>query len=239
MKARKFVSMFAASAAVLSVSVGAMLPTAASAQLGGVVFDPRNYAQNILTAARTLEQINNQIKQLQNQATSLMNEAKNLNSLPTSTLGTLEAQVDQTRQLLAQAEGIAFNVSDIQKGFEARYKGGALTGSAAEMVANAEARWKDSVGAFEDAMKVQAGIVTNMGGTRTSISTIVGASQSATGALQAAQAGNQLIAIQSQQIADLAAVMSAQGRAEMLDAARAAAAEAEGRERFRRFRKGN
>ncbi len=163
----------------------------------------------------------------------------NLNSLPTSTLGTLEAQVDQTRQLLARAEGIAFNVSDIQKGFEARYKGGALTGSAAEMIANAEARWKDSVGAFEDAMKVQAGIVTNMGGTRTSLSTIVGASQSATGALQAAQAGNQLLAIQSQQIADLAAVMSAQGRAEMLDAARAAAAEAEGRERFRRFRKGN
>lgn len=60
MKARKFVSMLAASAAVLSVSVGAMLPTAARAQIGGVVFDPRNYAQNILTAARTLEQINNQ-----------------------------------------------------------------------------------------------------------------------------------------------------------------------------------
>ncbi|MGL3822356.1 P-type conjugative transfer protein TrbJ [Sphingopyxis sp. R3-92] len=229
-----------APAVLVSLTVsGPMLAVPASAQLGGIVHDPRNYSQNILTAARTLEQINNQIKQLQNQATSLMNEAKNLNSLPTSTLGTLEAQVDQTRQLLAQAEGIAFNVSDIQKGFEARYKGGALTGSAAEMVANAEARWKDSVGAFEDAMKVQAGIVTNMGGTRRSISTIVGASQSATGALQAAQAGNQLLAIQSQQIADLAAVMSAQGRAEMLDAARAAAAEAEGRERFRRFRKGN
>ncbi len=226
-------------ALLASAAAGPMIAVPASAQLGGIVHDPRNYSQNILTAARTLEQINNQLRMLQNQATSLMNEAKNLNSLPTSTLGALEAQVDQTRQLLAQAEGIAFNVSDIQKGFETRYKGGALTGSAAEMVANAEARWKDSVGAFEDAMKVQAGIVTNMGGTRTSISTIVGASQSATGALQAAQAGNQLLAIQSQQIADLAAVMTAQGRAEMLDAARAAAAEAEGRERFRRFRKGN
>lgn len=236
---KNIVRAVAAAALVLLPVSGAMLAVPASAQLGGIVHDPRNYSQNILTAARTLEQINNQIKQLQNQATSLMNEARNLQGLPVSTLGTLQAQVDQTRQLLAQAEGIAFNVSDIQKGFGARYKGNALTGSAAEMVANAEARWKDSVGAFEDAMKVQAGIVTNMGGTQTSISTIVGASQSATGALQAAQAGNQLLAIQSQQIADLAAVMSAQGRAEMLDAARAAAAEAEGRERFRRFRKGN
>ena len=107
------------------------------------------------------------------------------------------------------------------------------------MVANAEARWNDSVGAFEDAMKVQAGIVANMGGTRASITTLVGASQSATGALQAAQAGNQILAVQSQQLSDLAAAISAQGRAQMLDAARAAAAEAEGRERFRRFRQGN
>lgn len=107
------------------------------------------------------------------------------------------------------------------------------------MVANAEARWNDSVGAFQDAMKVQAGVVTNMGATRQSIGTLVTASQSATGALQAAQAGNQLLALQSQQLGDLAAALAAQGRAEMLGAARDAAAEAEGRERFRRFRKGN
>ncbi len=107
------------------------------------------------------------------------------------------------------------------------------------MVANAEARWNDSVGAFQDAMKVQAGVVGNMGDARRSITTLVTASQSATGALQAAQAGNQLLALQSQQLGDLAAAIAAQGRAQMLDAARAAAAEAEGRERFRRFRKGN
>jgi P-type conjugative transfer protein TrbJ len=229
----------ALAAALIVSAAGPMVAAPATAQVGGIVHDPRNYSQNILTAARTLEQINNQIKQLQNQATSLLNEARNLQSLPTSTLGELQAQIDQTRQLLSEAEGIAYDVTDIRKGFEQRYKGVAVSGPAAAMVANAEARWKDSVGAFEDAMKVQAGIVSNMGGTRTSISTVIGASQGATGALQAAQAGNQLLAIQSQQIADLAAVMTAQGRAEMLDAARAAAAEAEGRERFRRFRKGN
>lgn len=208
----------------------------ASAQIGGIVHDPRNYAQNILTAARTLEQINNQIKQLQNQSTSLLNEAKNLASLPTSTLQELQGQVDQTRQLLGQAQRIAFDVKDVQAAFEGRYKGAALSGSSANMVANADARWKDSVGAFEDAMKVQAGIVGNLGVTRQSIGTLVGASQSATGALQAAQAGNQLLALQSQQLADLTAAIAAQGRAQALDAARSAAAEAEGRERFRRFR---
>ena len=64
---------------------------------------------------------------------------------------------------------------------------------------------------------------------------LVSSSQSATGALQAAQAGNQLLALQSQQIADLTALVAAQGRAQALDAARHTAAEEEGRERRRRF----
>ncbi len=225
-------------AALLSAAPFAAIAIAppVAAQVGGIVHDPRNYAQNIMTAARTLEQINNQIKQLQNQTTSLLNEAKNLASLPTSTLGELQGQVDQTRQLLSEAQRIAYDVKDVQSAFEGRYKGAALAGSPATMVANADARWKDSVGAFEDAMKVQAGIVGNLGVTRQSIGTLVTASQSAAGALQAAQAGNQLLALQSQQLADLTAAIAAQGRAQALDAARSAAAEAEARERFRRFR---
>ena len=43
-----------------------------------VVFDPNNYAQNVLTAARELQQINNQITSLQNQAQMLINQARNL-----------------------------------------------------------------------------------------------------------------------------------------------------------------
>ncbi|KGB55999.1 putative conjugal transfer protein TrbJ precursor [Sphingopyxis sp. LC81] len=231
-------------AALAALVAATMLPPAlvvrpASAQVGGIVHDPRNYSQNILTAARTLEQINNQIKQLQNQATSLVNEARNLESLPVSTLQELQGQVDRTRELLGEAQRVAFDVGDIQQAFDARYRGAALSGPHAAMVANAEARWNDSVGAFQDAMKVQAGVVAGMDATRQSIGTLVTASQSATGALQAAQAGNQLLALQSRQLGDLAAAIAAQGRAEMLGAARAASAEAEGRERFRRFRKGN
>ncbi len=224
----------AAGAALLLAGPIASAP--AQAQIGGIVHDPRNYAQNILTAARTLEQVNNQISMLQNQATSLVNEARNLASLPVSELKTLQQQVQQTQRLLGQAQRVAYDVADIQKTFDARYKGGALTGTQAEMVAGAHARWADSVGAFEDAMKVQAGIAGNMTGARQSIGNLVTASQTATGALQAAQAGNQLLALQSQQIADLTAAVIAQGRAQALESARNAATEAEGRERFRRFR---
>ncbi|WP_145200086.1 P-type conjugative transfer protein TrbJ [Sphingobium sp. B2] len=223
----------------LSLGGGVLLPSSASAQFGGIVYDPTNYAQNVLTAARSLQQINNQIQQIQNQATSLINEAKNLASLPTSTIAALQSQVQRTQQLLGQAQRIAYDVQDIQNAFTARYKGTALSGGAAQMVANADERWKDSVGAFEDALRVQAGVVGNIEGARSAINTLVGASQSAQGALQAAQAGNQLLALQAQQLADLTAALTAQARAQTLDAARSAATEAEGRERFRRFRKAN
>ncbi|WP_342776922.1 hypothetical protein [Hankyongella ginsenosidimutans] len=61
-----------------------MTATPAHAQI--TVFDPGNYSQNILTAARTLQQINNQIQSLQNEATMLLNQAKNLSrvSFPNS-----------------------------------------------------------------------------------------------------------------------------------------------------------
>ena len=84
-------------AGVLAVSAIApiALPMPAHAQFGGIVYDPTNYAQNVLTAARSLQQINNQIQQIQNQATSLINEARNLTSLPFSSLQQLQ-QVTQS-----------------------------------------------------------------------------------------------------------------------------------------------
>ncbi len=207
----------------------------ASAQFGGIVFDPRNYAQNILTAARTLQQVNNQIQSLQNEARALTNQARNLASLPFSSLKALQAQVRQTQQLLGQAQRIAYDVRSIDQAFTSRYRSVPLGASDATLVASARDRWQDSVGAFEDALKVQAGVVGNIDGARGTMQGIVSASQSATGALQAAQAGNQLLALQSQQLADLTAAVAAQGRAQSLEMARQAATEAEGRARFQRF----
>ena len=226
-----------AGAAILSMTATALMPAPAYAQFGfgGIVYDPTNYAQNVLTAARTLEQINNQIRQLQNQATSLINEARNLASLPTSVLAPLQQQIQQTQQLLREAQRMAYNVQQIQTEFARQYKSMDLTASQRAMVEGAEGRWQNSVAAFEDALKVQAGAVANIDGTRQAVTELVTASQSATGALQAAQAGNQLLAVQSQQLADLIASVTALGRAQTLDAANSAAAKAQAREQLRRF----
>lgn len=225
----------AAGAAILSLTATVLVPAPAYAQFGGIVYDPSNYAQNVLTAARSLEQINNQIRALQNQATSLINEARNLATLPTSVLAPLQQQIQQTQALLGQAQRMAYNVQQIQTEFARQYTSMDLTASQRTMVEGAEGRWQNSVAAFEDALKVQAGAVANIEGTRNAVNDLVTASQSASGALQATQAGNQLLAVQSQQLTDLIASVTAMGRAQTLDAASRAAAKAQAREQLRRF----
>jgi type IV secretion system protein TrbJ len=219
----------ASAIALSTVSVG----TPSSAQV--VVFDPNNYAQNVLTAARALQQINNQITSLQNQAQSLINQARNLANLPFSSLQQLQQSIQRTQQLLNQAQRIAYDVGQINNAFSTTYAPASASISNQALIANAQSRWQTSVAALQDALKVQAGVVGNLDTNRTQTSALVTSSQSATGALQATQAGNQLMALQAQQLADLTATVAAQGRAQSLDAAQRTAAQDQGREQLRRF----
>ncbi|UPJ48447.1 P-type conjugative transfer protein TrbJ [Bradyrhizobium sp. 200] len=205
----------------------------AAAQL--VVFDPNNYAQNVLTAARALQQINNQITSLQNQAQMLVNQAKNLASLPYLSLQQLEQSIQRTQQLLAQAQRISFDIQQIDRAFSTTYAPASPNLTDQALVANAQVRWQNSVAGFQDAMRVQATVVGNLDTNRTQMSTLVTASQGATGALQASQAGNQILALQAQQLADLTATVAAQSRAQNLESAQRTAAQDQGREQLRRF----
>lgn len=200
-----------------------------------VVFDPNNYAQNVLTAARELQQINNQITSLQNQAQMLINQAKNLASLPYSSLQQLQSSIQRTQQLLIQAQRIAYDVQQIDRAFSTTYAPASAGTSRQMLVANAQARWQTSVAGFQDALRVQAGVVGNLDTNRNQMAALVTSSQSATGALQATQAGNQLAALLAQQLADLTATVAAQGRAQSLEAAQCTSAQDQGREQFRRF----
>jgi len=230
-----------ASALVLALAVpvalSPMLASPAHAQFGfgRIVYDPSNYAQNVLTAARTLEQINNQITSLQNEAQMLINQARNLASLPYSSLQQLQQNVQRTQQLLGQAQNLAFEVGQIDQAFQQQYGNVSLSTTDAQLVADARSRWENTVGGLQDAMRVQAGAVGNIDSNRAEMAALVGQSQGATGALQATQAGNQLLALQSQQLSDLIAVISANGRAEALTEAERATAAEQGREQRRRF----
>jgi P-type conjugative transfer protein TrbJ len=205
----------------------------AAAQM--IVFDPNNYAQNLLAAARALQQINNQITSLQNQARMLMNQAKNLANLPTSTLQQLQSNLQRTETLLLQAQHVTFDVNRIQQAFSTTYGTPQSNASNAALLAAAQSRWQISLGAFQDSLKVQAGVVGNIRANNATMSSLVTSSQSASGALQASQAGNQLLALNSQQLSDVIAVLSAKARADALEQARSVTSEAQGQAQYQLF----
>jgi len=225
----------ALAATMLAATPLALSPMVATPAHAIIVFDPSNYAQNVLTAARTLEQITNQITSLQNEARMLINQARNLASLPYSALQQLQQNVQRTQQLLQQAQGIAFNVQQIDQMFSQKYGNISMSTSDQQMVADARSRWQNTVGGLQDAMRVQAGVVSNIDTNRTQMSALVSQSQGATGALQATQAGNQILALQSQQLSDLVALLASNGRASALTEAERTAAAEQGREQRRRF----
>lgn len=209
-----------------------LMASPAGAQLA--VYDPTNYASNVLQAARALEQINNQIRALQNQALSLTNQARNLAQLPYSSLQVIEGNLSRIKGLMQQAQQIAYDVRAIEGEFDRNYSLDAEASDLA-LVTSARKRWTNSAAAYRDALKVQAGVVTGMAAAQSETSQLVSASQGATGIVQATQAGNQLLALQSQQLADLTALLAAQGRADALEQAERAAGRTQAQEQFRRF----
>lgn len=194
-----------------------------------IVFDPSNFSQNILTAARTLEQINNQIRQLQN-------DALNLTKLDFSALAELRAALAATNKLIRQAQGLAFEVARMETEFKRLYPlayTGAITGG--QMAQDARQRWQNSLEALRTATQVQSQAMQNLASDERNLTELVNRSQSAVGALQATQATNQLLALQSRQSMQGQQLQITQDRAAALEQARELAVHERAREVRRRF----
>jgi len=231
MTTRRFHAALAAGVTALTLVV-----TSVPADAQWIVFDPTNFSQNVLTAARELQQINNEIQSLENQATMLINQSRNLASLPYSALAQLQQSVSQTQRLLGQAQRIAYSVTAIDQAFTRTYpQTYSSATSSQELIADAQTRWQNSLAGFQDAMRVQAGAVQNLDSTRTQIGALISSSQSASGALQAAQSGNQLVALQTKQLADLTAVMASIARAQSLEGARTVENQAQAQQQLTNF----
>jgi len=212
------------------------LVVSAPAHAQWAVYDAPNHVQNLLIAARELQQVTQQAQSLTNEATMLANQGRNLANLPYSTLAPLQQSIIQIQQLLGEAQDLGYNITSIDQAFSQTYPGAfRSSGSAVQMLDDAQTRWQNARAAYQDALRLQAGVVQNLDGTRDQISGLVSASQSAEGALQAQQSANQLSALQTRQLADLTATVTAMARAQALEGARQVEAEEQARAQMAAF----
>jgi P-type conjugative transfer protein TrbJ len=195
-----------------------------------VVFDPSNYSQNVLTAARTLQQVNNQIRVLQNQAQSLTNQARNLSTINFPEIQAITQTLQQIDRLMGQAQGIEFRTFNLDQQFWTAFPQSfnqvlTLDGQ----VIAARRRLDTEMAAYKQTMGVQAQVVENVEADARTLNDIVSRSQGAEGALQAAQATNQLLALTAKQQFQIQNLMAAQYRAQAIEQAAQAQARSDAR----------
>tara|TARA_R100001143_G_scaffold58987_1_gene57331 strand:+ start:273 stop:1004 length:732 start_codon:yes stop_codon:yes gene_type:complete len=200
------------------------------------VVDPTNLVQNTLTAVRTLEMSNNQLSQLQNETQMLLNQARHLATLDFDVVNRLRSSIEESDRLLAQARGLAYELSRLDQEFArlypARY---AKTMTGRQMAEQAQERWDHERDGVHTALRMQAQLSQSLDGDRAVLTDLLAHSQSAVGALQANQATNQLLALRAKQAIQAQQLALSQSRSTSIEQARQVAAEQQAREQRRRF----
>lgn len=160
-----------------------------------VVFDPSNFAQNVLSAIRALQSNVNEAKMLANQIISLANEAKNLTSLPWDLIDDFRDQLTDLFSTVGSVNGLMNNLATLQSRFEDLYPDiiNNWDPVTRESMAQDMRRWISNtremmLGAAKTGAQVLEGLPQN----QAQLQKLMSDSQSSVGILQATQAGNQI-----------------------------------------------
>lgn len=222
--------------ALAAVPLAVPFPFPAGAVHALPVFDGANYAQNLLIAARTLQQINQQIQSLQNEAQMLAGQARNLRSISFSEIALLDERLRKMNELIAAAKGIDFRLEQLDRQYRDLFpESFDRLETRDARIAAARDRLEAEMASFRQAMALQSAITENVRQDAATLRSISEKSQGAEGSLAAAQATNQLLVLAAKQQFQIQQLMATQFRADATERARQGQMEREGRERTRRF----
>jgi P-type conjugative transfer protein TrbJ len=224
-----------ASVALCALPISAIIAPPASAQLA--VYDPANHIQNVYQAVRALQQVDQQIQQLTHEIAMLENMARDLENLPDSIASDILSRMQRIDDLMRDAEGIGYKVEEIERAYEEAYPEdyGDTPPENAVLVEQAHSRWKQSRTAYRESLAVTAQVVASARDDSSSLDRLIAGSQSAVGNLQVLQAGNQIEALQTEQLMQMESMMAAHYRAEALERSRNLAEAERGRARTKSF----
>jgi P-type conjugative transfer protein TrbJ len=192
--------------ALLTAFSLAFLPAVRARAQGMVVHDPANVRQNILQAARALEQVNNQIRQIEN-------EVRMLASLDLQLAPEVSATIAAARDLFGQAQAIRYSLQTTADDVRALYPDDYRTLGFEQVLAQSDRWLAESEASLTRLMEQQARAAMTLSRTQGAVETALTASGGAQGQTSAIQASNQLLGVLSAQLADIQALQIAQSRA--------------------------
>lgn len=209
------------------VAIGAATLAASPAQAQRIVYDPTNYAQNMLSAARALEQIRNQIQQIEQAAAMLRQNPLQLSP-------ELSQSITDARALFETAQGIAFDARSVGEDLRTLYPETWEDFDLDSVLGQSDVWMRESRQSLERAMEAEARAARSIESTRGRIDRALQSSSGSEGQTGAIQASNQLLGIQASQLAEIHVLLIAQGRALETERMERLAREERGREIQRR-----
>lgn len=182
----------------LLLTAGLALSLPAIAQW--VVFDPSNFGENVLTAARSLQaninqatEIANQVQQLHNQIMMLSDQGRNLQALPDSLLQNYSSSMGQLVQQSQHINGLMGNLSQLQSQYQQQYPSWANSSPDMAQLNQLETQWNtQDASNYQAALTSGATVLQQLPTSQADIARLGQDSQNAPGALSAIQAGNNL-----------------------------------------------
>lgn len=105
-----------ANVATLLVAITLLTPTATHAQFSAVVFDPTNFARNVMHYTARLQQMSMQVQQLQQQIVAMQ-------KLSNPSWRQINATLAQADVLMQQGQSLAYSLSAIDAEFQKTFPG--------------------------------------------------------------------------------------------------------------------
>ncbi len=181
--------------------VGALAPRSGAAD---VVFDPWNFAQNVVSAIQSITAVAQQVQQLANETTQIANQVQQLQDMANQaaritspTWGEVQVSIAALANAVQIGQAIAYNLPDIQARFRAQFPGYVPPTDWNTQLQQASQSTLDTLNATLYSAGLNAGDFNSVEAALTSLRV---ASDSATGRNDLLQVANSLASLQIQEM---------------------------------------
>ena len=195
---------------VATIASVQMLLTSTDSRAALPVFDPFNYAQNVLTQANTLKMTLNQARQIAYELQAIELQARSLRTIPKGVWGQIQSDLTALRQIVERSQTISYDDHNLASDFQSAYPGFATSAD----YAHAYGLWAhNSLASIQTSLE-DAGLQDNQLQSEDAvISQLETMSDGATGHLQALQVANMIAVQQVEQLQKLRQLQMAQMQA--------------------------
>jgi len=197
--------------AIVGLAISLLLTVTSQSQAVVPVFDPANYAQNVLTQANTLKTTINQANQIANQIREIQMQVQSLRNIPRGLWGQIQSDLAQLQAIVQRSQGISYANVNLAADFAKSYPGF----RASTDYTAAYRQWtQKALGGIKTSLE-DAGLQSRQLQSEDAVMQALQAmSDGASGHMQALQVGNMIAIQQVQQLQKLRQLQMAQIQAE-------------------------